>query len=322
MVLGLRGDYLHYKKSGTLGCKSFVVVNQVLIFRIASGEYYPMISFKHRIRWIQHLLRFACPLSAKTHHERASYSMNELALLLCGSGADGTARIALTQLSSSINSFSSRAVRFLTEDTTDDTLSYGPFCARVLLENGCAALVGRLDSFRMLYLSEFQSQPEYDYGKRAKSAFAWTGDVIPEEKPNNALWSIDHDLPKISRALFSKHFDHIFWRPAITRLLDHISTLNPDPLLADVQALDPDRFIDETKGRSAQLYSTLSKGVHWEFFTSALLFDENTVKNSIRDAILLAAQLGLASHFVHTAYASLNPEVAVDAYKAIRRLVP
>ncbi|MFV5216027.1 hypothetical protein ACLIIZ_20080 [Azonexus caeni] len=248
--------------------------------------------------------------------------MNELALLLCGDGADGTAGIALNQLSSSIKGFSSRAVRFLADDATDDTLSYGPFCARVLLENGCAALVGRLDSFRMLYLSEFQAQPEYEYGKRVKSAFSWTGDVIPDDKQNNVLWNADHDLPKISRALFSKHFDHIFWKPAISRLLDHVTTLEHDPLLTDILSLDPDRFIDETKGRSAQLYSTLSKGVHWEFFTSALLFDEPTVKNSIREAILLVTHLGLASHFVHTAYASLDPNVAVDAYKAIRRLVP
>lgn len=248
--------------------------------------------------------------------------MNEIALLLCGNNSEGTGKIALDQLASSLRSFSTKAISFLTEDITDEALSFGPFCSRVLLENGCASLVGRLDSFRMLYLSEFQSQPEYEPGKRAKSAFAWSGDVIPDEKPNQALWSIDHDLPKISRALFSKHFEHIFWKPAINKMLDYVSSLEPDPLLADVVNIDPDRFIDETKGRSTQLYSTLSKGVHWEFFTSALLFDEATVKNSIRETFLLVANLGLVSHFVHTAYASLAPEEAVRCYKEIRRLVP
>lgn len=95
-----------------------------------------------------------------------------------------------------------------------------------------------------------------------------------------------------------------------------------DALLTEILSIDPDRFIDETKGRSTQLYSTLSKGVHWEFFTSAIIFDDATIKNSIREAILLMANLGLASHFVHTAYASLDPNVAVDCYKAIRRLIP
>lgn len=287
------------------------------------SSYTTRMSFETLLRPIQNWLRLAWPPSVEPRCDaRTPYSMNELALLLCGNGAHGTAGIALSQLSKSIERFSSRAARFHAEDSSDETLSYGPFCARVLLENGCAALVGRLDSFRMLYLSEFQTQPEYEYGKRVKSAFAWTGDVIPEDKHGGALWSADHDLPKISRALFSKHFDHVFWKPALARLLDHVSTLATDPLLADVLNIDPDRFIDETKGRSAQLYSTLSKGVHWEFFTSAILFDEVTVKSAIRDAILLVAHLGLASHFVHTAYASLGPDVAVDSYKAIRRLIP
>jgi hypothetical protein len=150
--------------------------------------------------------------------------MDEIALLLCGNNSEGTGKIALDQLASSLRSFSTKAITFLTEDITDEALSFGPFCSRVLLENGCASLAGRLDSFRMLYLSEFQSQPEYESGKRAKSAFAWSGDVIPDEKPNQALWSIDHDLPKISRALFSKHFEHIFWKPAINEMLDYFLT--------------------------------------------------------------------------------------------------
>ncbi|WP_157948303.1 hypothetical protein [Pulveribacter suum] len=248
--------------------------------------------------------------------------MNEIALLLCGDQSEGTGKIALNQLGNSLRNFSTKAANFLTESITDEALSFGPFCSRVLLENGCAALVGRLDSFRMLYLSEFQAQPEYEPGKRAKSAFAWSGDVMPDEKPNQALWSIDHDLPKISRALFSKHFEHIFWKPAINRMIDYVSSHDSDPLLSDIVGIDPDRFMDEAKGRSAQLYSVLSKGVHWEFFTTALLFDEATVKNSIRETFLLVANLGLISHFVHTAYASLPPSEAVRCYKSIKRLIP
>src|SRR4051812_15791246 len=94
-------------------------------------------------------------------HDRRSAQaldqMNEISLLLCGDKSEGIAKVALDQLSSSIRWFSTKAARFLVDDITDEALSFGPFCARVLLENGCAALVGRLDSFRMLYLSEFQA---------------------------------------------------------------------------------------------------------------------------------------------------------------------
>lgn len=83
--------------------------------------------------------------------------------LLCGSdNTEGIAKVVLTQLSLSIANFSIRAIKFLREPISEDSLVFGPFCARVVLENGCAALVGRLDSFRILYFSEFQSQPEYE----------------------------------------------------------------------------------------------------------------------------------------------------------------
>jgi hypothetical protein len=216
-------------------------------------------------------------------------------------------------------------VKFLNEAQSEDALTFGPFCARVLLENACAALVGRLDCFRILYLSEFQAQPEYEHGRRAKSAFSWTGDVVPEDRsaqPAQPLWSVDYDLPKISRALFSRHLDHVYWKPAVERMPDFVSTYEPDAGLADVKALDAENYINLTKGRSHQLYSTLSKGVHWEFFTSALVFDETTVKSAIRDTCLLVSHLGLTSHFIPTAYASLSPKDALEIYLSFRKDVP
>jgi hypothetical protein len=180
--------------------------------------------------------------------------MSDLGSLVCGrSNEEGLAKSALEQLTRSIDTFSIRAIRYLAEDLSDDAMVFGPFCARVLLENACAALVGRLDSFRMLYLSEFQAQPEYEHGKRARSAFSWTGDVVPEEKAAQNLWSLDHDLPKISRALFSKHLDHVYWKPAIDRMLDFVSSKPSDASLADILGLDAMTYMSQTRGRSLQL---------------------------------------------------------------------
>jgi hypothetical protein len=210
----------------------------------------------------------------------------------------------------------------LTEDASDDGLALGPFCARVLLENSCAALVGRLDTFRILYLSEFQAQPEYEQGRRAKSAFSWFGDVIPDEKLGQGLWSVDHDVSKISRALFSRHIDHVCWRPAVERMLDYVSSNKSEPALKEILALNSETYVSGSKGQGLQLYSILSKGVHWEFFNSVLLFDEITVKNAIRDTCLLVSHLGLTSHFIPTAYASLQPQRALEAYLSFRKELP
>jgi hypothetical protein len=249
--------------------------------------------------------------------------MSDVGPLLCGgAAAEGIAQSALKQLSQSINAFSRRAIKFLTEDASEDTLAFGPFCARVLLENSCAALVGRLDPFRIMYLSEFQTQPEYEINKKVKSAFSWVGDVIPEEKSGPSLWSSDHDVSKISRALYSRHLDHVCWRPAVEKMLDFVSSTKSDPVLTEILALDAETYINETKGRSLQLYSTLSKGVHWEFFTNVLVFDEATVKSAIRDTCLLVSHLGLRSHFIPTAYASLSPLEALESYVSFRKELP
>ncbi|MCI0621795.1 MAG: hypothetical protein L0387_09010 [Acidobacteria bacterium] len=249
--------------------------------------------------------------------------MISIAYLLCGHDkTEGIANVALGQLASSIETFASKAIKFLNDDVSEETLSFGPFCARVLLENSCAALVGRLDPFRMLYLSEFQAQPEYEHGRRARSDFSWTGDVVPSDNAAQSLWSLEHDLPKISRALFSKHFEHIYWKPAVERMLDYVSTYPPGQALTDILAIDGETYVGKSRGRSLQLYSTLSKGVHWEFFTSAILFDELTVKNAIRETCVLVSHLGLTSHFIPTAYASLEPAKAVEEYISFRKLVP
>jgi hypothetical protein len=246
--------------------------------------------------------------------------MSDLGSLLCGKPiAEGIAKSALAQLPDSISGFARRAILYLGAEFSEETLAFGPFCARVLLENSCAALVGRLDCFRLLYLSEFQTQPEYDRAKRVKSSFSWSGDVIPEGNINTPMWSADYDSSKISRALFSKHLDHVYWRPALEHMLDFVSAYSADPAIAELLSIDTDNYIDELRGRSVQLYSMLSKGVHWEFFTTVLVYDESTTKSAIRDTCILIGRLGLTSHFVPTAYASLTPDDAVNAYLSFRK---
>ncbi|MER9546643.1 hypothetical protein NKI72_32245 [Mesorhizobium sp. M0437] len=262
------------------------------------------------------------PAGAPPKPTEPNIPITGLANLLCGRPTDtGVGKSALEQLKGSITDFSTRAVQFLGSDQSVDTTTFGPFCSRVILENGAAALLGRLDPFRLLYLSEFQAQPEYVPGKRVRSAFSWASDVLSDDKPVANLWDADHDMPKISRSLFSRHIDHIFWRPALDRLLDHVSSRS-DEALKDVLTIDPEDFIPSTKGKCSQLYSQLSKGVHWEFFSSALQMDEITVKTLIRDTFLHLSVLGLASHFVPTAYASIRADDAVEEYIAFRGVVP
>ena len=231
----------------------------------------------------------------------------------------GIAQTALVQLNHTIGTFGSKLMGYLHGPATDDLVTFGPFCARVVLENGCAALLARLDAFRIMYLAEFQAQEEYKLEKRAKTAFSWLGDVMADGKAPASLWDIDHEVTKISRALFSGHMDHIFWRKAIEETVDFALKRGSDPMLAELTQMEPERFISTKRGVSAQLYSTLSKGVHWEFFNSLLVLDEATVKQTIREACVVVADLGLVSHFIPTAYASMDKALAVETYIEFRR---
>ena len=247
---------------------------------------------------------------------------NTLSTILCGTPS-GTSQsdAALIQLTGSIRKFASKATFYSNEPDTDNLLTFGPFCGRVILENGCAALMGRLDPFRLMYLSEFQKQPEYELGRRVKSAFSWAGDVLAEEKADAALWHTEREMEKINRSLFSRHCDQLYWRPAFNDLLDFI-TGSTDDELVDILNISPENFIKEIRGKFSQYYSQLSKGVHWEFFNSAQQLDEVTVKTLLRDTTVHLAALGLASHFIPTAYSSLSPGAAVGAYIEFRRSVP
>jgi len=89
----------------------------------------------------------------------------------------------------------------------------------------------------------------------------------------------------------------------------------------NVTVVEPSNFIPIVKGKAATLYSTLSKGVHWELFVSSLLMDEVTVKDAIRNTYALVADLALVSHFIPTAYRRLNADAAVEMYKEMRKVI-
>lgn len=241
-----------------------------------------------------------------------------LGTLVCGASTEGgAASTTLNHLSTSIDRFSGKAVTYLNNSFDEEAQSFGAFCARALLENACAALVGRLDSFRMLYLAEFQAQDAYEYGKPTKSGFKWTGDVFSEDKPPAKLWNSDHDSSKVSRALFSPHVDEVLWRPAFNEALDYVADKDLSGF-EEISSMEAASFISATKGQCGPLYSKLSKGVHWDFFVASVMMDEGTLKDAIRDCLTVVSNLAFISHFIPTCYRSLDRAQAATEYLAFR----
>jgi hypothetical protein len=240
--------------------------------------------------------------------------------LMCGRPAGANqADETLKHLSKTINTFSNRGIRYLKQDFSDEAKYFSAFCARVVLENSSAALVGRLDPFRLLYLREFQSQSDFEYGAPAKSGFRWLGDVMNKDKPlgTGKIWSGDIETGKISRSLFSEHFDHLIWRPAYSGLLDQIQATGLTGF-DELTQIEPEKFIPRIKGQFNQLYSSLSKGVHWDFFNSEIEYDEDTLKAGLQELFSQISIIGLTSHFIPTAYSSLNVTDAFEVYSQAR----
>lgn len=240
--------------------------------------------------------------------------------LMCGRPKGATkADKTLQHLSKTIDTFSSKGIRYLNQGFSDEAKYFSAFCARVVLENSSAALVGRLDPFRLLYLSEFQSQSDFQHGSPAKSGFRWQGDVMNPEKPLGVdrIWSGDIETGKISRSLFSEHFDHLIWRPAYSGLLDEIQTSGRSGF-DELTQIEPEAFVPRMKGQFSQLYSSLSKGVHWDFFNSEIEYDEATLKARLQELFSQISILGLTSHFIPTAYSSLDVADALEVYSQTR----
>jgi len=246
--------------------------------------------------------------------------MSGLKSLLCGSEPpNGIAKKALGQLGLSIDTFAGKTANYLRTSGNPEILHFGSYCGRVLLENSCAAILGRLDPFRIFYLSEFQDQSAYEVGKKAHSSFSWCGDVLPDTNSSPQLWNIDNHPAKISRALLSIHYEHIYWKPAIEAAIDYLSSSDPNPDLSELTIVDSEKYITQTKGKISQVYSSLSKGVHWEFFTTSLVYDETTIQSDLQDVCTITSQLGFFSNFIPTAFSALKPQDAVLEYLEFRR---
>lgn len=242
-----------------------------------------------------------------------------LGKLVCGGTADAcAANSTLDHIGGSIDRFANKALEYLNGTFSEEAESFGAFCARVTLENACSALVGRFDPFRLLYLTEFQAQGGFDYGKPSKSGFKWKGDVLAEDKPPQDLWNSEHDLSKISRALFSPYVDRVYWRPAAEAALDYLAD-NKVEGESELQGIDPDTFTSVTRGKCAALYAKLSKGVHWDYFLPSAIMDEGTIKDAIRDCFIQVSNMAFVSHFVPTAYRSLDRAEALATYGEFRK---
>lgn len=195
---------------------------------------------------------------------------------------------------------------------------FGPFLGRSLLELSATALIGRLDPIRILVVRQIQAQPDYDTSIPWKASIRWQGDVLAAKKVQN-LWGDALEYEKITKALLGDYYDHLVWRPAVQQMLGVAK--GGGNWFAQLGAISPDSFVTRKRDEISRLYSSLSKGIHHEFvLPPGTLYDRATVVDLVQRTIHLIADIGLVSHFIPHASASLSPDDAMATFNRIENV--
>ncbi|MFK5968553.1 MAG: hypothetical protein QM487_00265 [Candidatus Marithrix sp.] len=249
--------------------------------------------------------------------------MNELTLLLCGKHEHlGELSQILEQLGNTIDNFTPRCFKFISENNSSDITTFGPYCGRTILETACSILISRIDPFRVLLVKRNQEQPNYNPAIRHKIAIQWSGDVITDQKPL-PLEKLTYD--KVSRALLTDHIAQIYWGPAFTYLIDNIRDSNESEWLNELTQLDlrnESNIVDYFRTEANELYSSLSKGIHQEFVIPQIsIYDNETIKILLLRTICLVTKMALVSHCIPTISANIDLNVCLGYSKKIEEQV-
>lgn len=171
--------------------------------------------------------------------------VDEFAKLVCGTAGQAGSFGGITcHLLSSVKAVLSEICKLPTESPERIAL-FGPFWGRSVLELTYTALIGRLDPFRLLVLREIQMQQTagdaVGLGERCFSAFQWTGDVRPtKDAENQDLWSPSKTMEKMSRSLFGKYYERVYWVPAFTAVIDSLTDAQQGAWFDELRKISPD----------------------------------------------------------------------------------
>ncbi|WP_186231240.1 hypothetical protein [Burkholderia gladioli] len=206
-------------------------------------------------------------------------------------------------------------------DSNPDFVRLAPTCARLLLEQCLATVLGRLDPIRLVAIVRGSRSPDFKIGSRNNSSFSWAEDVLPNFKPgSNPLWSQQH-LKVPCRGILDGHLgDYLFGTPhdavldEVQAVIAGVGTL-PEWLISLPKHEDGTRCLTTVRGKAEACYSILSKGMHFEFFKNhATKPTKDEIVRGIRDAILVASTCALYSHFADISLLQIDKREAATIF--------
>jgi hypothetical protein len=196
-----------------------------------------------------------------------------------------------------------------------------PTCARLLLEQSLATILGRLDPIRFISIVRGSRSPDFQIGGRNPSSFNWASDVLPSIKPAaSGLWSQDM-LRALCRGVLDGHLaDYLFGshhealRDKLTDVVAGRVSL-PTWVINLLKLERGEHCLHLVRKKAGECYSSLSKGMHFEFFKDhATRPTAPEVVTAIRDTITVAATCALYSHFTDISLQKIPHEAAIECF--------
>lgn len=231
--------------------------------------------------------------------------MNEvdaLASLIAGTPATGSGRHAsmMRHVRSKLVSTATALLDLRASASAHRSL-IAPGLARGLFELSYTALLARLDPIRVLFVVGLQEQPTYTQEQSYQISIHWSGDIVAEAVKN--LWSDSQRPGQMTRALLGDYLDHLVWREAFDAVTPDFKT---GTLCKDLANLTSIGLVPALRGRSSRLYSTFSKGIHYEhYLPSTAQFDASTLTQTVGELVATLAQSGVV--LSHCEWALLRP---------------
>lgn len=202
-----------------------------------------------------------------------------------------------------------------------DFVRIAPTCARLLLEQSLATILGRLDPLRFLSIVRGSRSPDFQLGGKNVSSFSWSGDVFPPAKPGAGGWWSQETLKTLIRGVLDGHLADYLFGSHHEVLRDKLTDAVIDQASLSTWVINllkmerGDHCLSLVRKRAGECYSSLSKGMHFEFFK-----DHQTrptaieVEAAVRDAVAVVATCGLYSHFTDVALQRLPQDQAINNF--------
>lgn len=215
------------------------------------------------------------------------------------------------------------ALHWSSTSSTLDTRVFSS-CSRLILEQSAAALLGRIDPIRMVSIVKGSASVDFKIGYRNASSFIWGKDVVPDIKPGNGFWTQESIGKGVCRALLDGHLADYIFTSSHKELQDPLFDATrtkaqlPDWII-ELQKLDRgEPVLSKLRTLASEAYSTLSKGIHFEFFLGKETTpDLKEIRNSTSKAVIVIATAALYTHFSDVATLKINRDLAIDSFLQI-----